>query len=169
MGFNSNQIGDGNITNVVIKSRYSLLDLKCDKMLRKLKAFLQPVSEIIIEEINKNNGTNYSTNDLEFDFTRRIMANDVDYAQIEQIKANTKQIELNTILNAANNLTDEVVTEKICSLLDIDYGTVKGKVEERKEQPLNELSDQLLKLEESINTQGNASNTQELNHSVSTF
>lgn len=39
MGFNSSQVGDGNITNVVIKSRYALLDLKCDNMQRRLKAF----------------------------------------------------------------------------------------------------------------------------------
>ena len=36
-GFNSAQIGDGNITNVVIKSRYALLDLKCNKLEIRLK------------------------------------------------------------------------------------------------------------------------------------
>ena len=40
MGFNSAQIGDGNITNVVIKSRYALLDLMCYKLKKNLKKFL---------------------------------------------------------------------------------------------------------------------------------
>ena len=31
MGFNAAQVGDGNITNVVIKSRYALLDIKVRK------------------------------------------------------------------------------------------------------------------------------------------
>jgi hypothetical protein len=38
MGFDSSQTGDGNITNVVIKSRYSLLDLKCNKVEVRLRA-----------------------------------------------------------------------------------------------------------------------------------
>ena len=40
MGFNSSQLGDGNITNVVIKSRYALLDLKCNKLEKPLRAFM---------------------------------------------------------------------------------------------------------------------------------
>ena len=37
MGFNSSQVGDGNITNIVIRSRYALLDLKANKLESRLK------------------------------------------------------------------------------------------------------------------------------------
>ncbi len=41
MGFNSAQLGDGNITNIVIKSRYALLDLESNKLEIRLKQFLR--------------------------------------------------------------------------------------------------------------------------------
>ena len=40
MGFNAAQVGDGNITNVVIKSRYALLDIKCDKLETHLRQMM---------------------------------------------------------------------------------------------------------------------------------
>ena len=53
MGFNSAQLGDGNITNVVIKSRYALLDLKCDKLEKNLKKFLREMIKVVIDDVNK--------------------------------------------------------------------------------------------------------------------
>lgn len=41
MGFNSAQLGNGNITNIVIKSRYALLDLESNKLEIRLKQFLR--------------------------------------------------------------------------------------------------------------------------------
>lgn len=41
MAFNSSQVGDGNITNIVLKSRYALLDLKCNKMEKRVRNFLK--------------------------------------------------------------------------------------------------------------------------------
>jgi len=54
MGFNSLQVGDGNITNVVIKSRYSLLDLKCNKKEKQLKKFLKKIVKVVLDEIGKS-------------------------------------------------------------------------------------------------------------------
>lgn len=48
MGFNSAQIGDGNVTNIVIKSRYALLDLKCNKLEIRLKQFLRKILKVVI-------------------------------------------------------------------------------------------------------------------------
>lgn len=164
MGFNSNQIGDGNITNVVIKSRYSLLDLKCEKMIRRLKAFLQNVYQIIIDEINNDNGTSYDISDITTKFKPVVMANELDNAQVELTKAQAKQTELNTLLNAAASLPQETVLEQICIVLDLNYDEVRGQlqniIETRKS--LNELSNEILNLEESVNTQGVARNTQEI-------
>ena len=47
MGFNSAQIGDGNITNIVIKSRYTLLDLKCNKLEIRLKQLVRRPSKLL--------------------------------------------------------------------------------------------------------------------------
>ncbi|HEM6033190.1 TPA: phage portal protein, partial [Streptococcus suis] len=53
MGFDSSQTGDGNITNVVIKSRYSLLDLKCNKIEVRLRRIIKQMLELIVENINQ--------------------------------------------------------------------------------------------------------------------
>ena len=74
-GFNAAQIGDGNITNIVIKSRYALLDMKCDKLEIRLKQFLKKLVKVVLDEINGNNGTGYTLNDVDIRFTRQIMTN----------------------------------------------------------------------------------------------
>lgn len=51
MGFNSAQLGDGNITNIVIKSRYALLDLKCNKLEIRLKQFLHKLLKVVLRKL----------------------------------------------------------------------------------------------------------------------
>ena len=70
MGFNSAQLGDGNITNIVIKSRYALLDLKCDKLEIRLKSFLRKMVKVALDEINKAQGTDYDQSDVQIKFDR---------------------------------------------------------------------------------------------------
>ena len=149
MGFNSSQIGDGNITNIVIKSRYALLDLKCDKMERRLRSFLQPIIEIILNEINDKYKTNYMQRDIVLDFTRQIMTNSLDNAEVEKIEAETKQIQINTILNATGQLPEETTVNQICSILDLNFDEIqkslKQNIETRKS--INQLSDEILNLD----------------------
>ena len=132
MGFNSAQVGDGNITNVVIKSRYALLDLKCDKLEKNLKKFLREMVSIVLKEINKNNGTDYSLKDVYFEFNREIITNASDNASIKKIEADTKASEINVILGLKGVLDDETVITLICEQLDIDYNEIKDKL------PINE-------------------------------
>ena len=126
MGFNSAQIGDGNITNVVIKSRYALLDLKCNKLEIRLKQFLRKLIQIVLDEINKNNETDYQQKDVYFNFEREVMTNASDNAQIEKTDAEKQQVQINTILSLANVLDDETVVQSICDILDISYEDIKG-------------------------------------------
>lgn len=133
MGFNSSQIGDGNITNIVIKSRYSLLDLKCNKLEKRLKAFLKKLLTVVLEEINANNGTAYTCSDVKIEFTREIMSNASDNANIEKTEAETVQLKVNTLLNAATQLGEESVLEALCDLLDLDVEKVKKALNERVE------------------------------------
>ena len=132
MGFNSAQVGDGNITNVVIKSRYALLDLKCDKLEKNLKKFLREMVSIVLKEINKNNGTDYGLKDVYFEFNREIITNASDNASIKKIEADTKASEINVILGLKGVLDDETVITLICEQLDIDYNEIKDKL------PINE-------------------------------
>ena len=156
MGFNSSQLGDGNITNVVIKSRYALLDLKCNKLETKVKAFLKKLVKVALQEINDVNKTDYQLKDVYFDFQREVMTNASDNAQIEKTEAETQQIRLNTILNAAARLDNETVLQAICELFDLDYEDVKSAVEQNPVVDLNTASESLANqpIEDGVGAEG---------------
>lgn len=128
MGFNSSQVGDGNITNVVIRSRYALLDLKANKLERRLKKLLKQLVKVVLDEINKMNKTDYKVSDVYFDFVREITTNESENYSNEKTKAETQQVQINTILNVAAVLDDETIVKAICEVLDIDYEEIKDKL-----------------------------------------
>ncbi len=130
MGFNSAQLGDGNITNIVIKSRYALLDLKCNKLEIRVKQFLRKILKIVLQEINEQNGTDYQSKDVYFDFQREVMTNAQDNAQIELTDAQKQQTQINTLLSLEAALGDELIIEQICDVLDLDYEQIKSKLPE---------------------------------------
>ncbi len=130
MGFNSAQMGDGNITNIVIKSRYALLDLKCNKLEIRLRQFMRKILKIVLKEINDNNGTDYQQKDVYFNFEREVMTNASDNAIIEKTDAETEQVKINTLLNLASTLDQETIVQNICDVLDIDYEEIKDKLPE---------------------------------------
>ena len=134
MGFNSAQLGDGNITNIVIKSRYALLDLKCNKLEIRLKQFMRKLLKVVLAEINAEHGTDYQQKDVYFDFEREVMTNAADNAQIELTEAQVRQTEINTILNIAVQIGDETALQLICEQLDIDVEDVKSELP--KEMPM---------------------------------
>lgn len=128
MGFNSAQIGDGNVTNVVIKSRYALLDLKCNKLEMKLKAFLKNIVNVVLNEINRRYESDYNITDVYFDFQREVMTNAQDNAQIELVDAQKKQTEVNTLLSLAGVLDDESIIQNICEVMDLNWHDLKDKI-----------------------------------------
>lgn len=130
MGFNSAQVGDGNITNIVIKSRYVLLDLKANKLEIRLKKFLRKLVKVVLDDINQENGTAYDLADIYFDFKRETITNDTDNANIELVNAQTEQTKINTLLNIANsgNLDSETILKRMCEVLDMDYEEIKDKI-----------------------------------------
>ena len=129
MGFNSSQVGDGNVTNVVIRSRYTLLDLKANKMEKRLRQLLKQIVKVVLAEINKENGTDFQMSDIRFDFTREIMTNDTENIQNEKVMAETRQLEVNTILNVAANVGDEQTLKALCEVMEWDYEELKNQVE----------------------------------------
>lgn len=128
MGFNAAQVGDGNITNVVIKSRYALLDLKCNKLETRLKQFLRKIIKVVLERINEENQTDFQLKDVYFDFEREIMTNASDNASIELTDAQKKQVEINTLLSIGAVIGNEILVQEICEVLDMDYEDIKSKL-----------------------------------------
>lgn len=131
MGFNSAQVGDGNITNIIIKSRYALLDLKCNKLEIRLKQFFRKLLKVVIKEINELEGTDYRLSDVYFDFQREVMTNAADNAQIELTDAQKQQVQIGTLLNLANYLDDETLMQNICDVMEWDYEALKDKFPKR--------------------------------------
>lgn len=134
MGFNSSQVGDGNVTNVVIRSRYTLLDLKATSMYKRLKKVLKSICKVVLDEINDAHGTDYQFKDIEFKLKPTIPTNETENIQNEKAKAETKQIAINTILNVAAQIGDEKAVQLICEELDIDFNDIKGELEKFKEE-----------------------------------
>lgn len=140
MGFNSAQLGDGNITNIVIKSRYALLDLKCNKLEIRLKQFLRQLLKVVLDEINEEFQSDYQMKDVKIVFEREVMTNAQDNAQIELTDAQRKNQQIGTLMTAANMLDDETILRAMCDILDIDYEKVQERLEKQKEQdPENQI------------------------------
>ena len=131
MGFDSSQTGDGNITNVVIKSRYSLLDLKCNKIEVRLRAVIKEMLQLIVENINELYGKAYDASEVEITMTRDVMANEIDNASIAKTEAETNQVLINNIMTAAPRLDDRTVLELLAGILEVDPDEVEKSLEEQ--------------------------------------
>lgn len=144
MGLNTSGLKDtAATTNIAIKSAYSLLDLKANKLEIKLKQFLRKILKVVLKEINDENGTEYQQKDVYFKFEREVPTNAEENARIEEISARTKQIEINTLLGLASTLDDETIVQNICDVLDIDYEDIKNKLPKNEEALLNEVQNDL--------------------------
>ena len=133
MAFNSAQVGDGNITNVVIRSRYTLLDLKANKLIKRLKRFLKDPIKVVLDEINAKNHTDYQYSDVIIEFVPVIPTNESENASIAQIEAQTEQLKINNILSAATLIGDEETLKAICGILELDFDELKGQLEKLNE------------------------------------
>ena len=124
MAFDSSQVGDGNITNIVIKSRYSLLDLKCNKTEIRLRAFIKQLLDIIIQDINDRYHKSFKRQQVEVVITRSTLINQTDNADTEKVEAETKGQLIQNLLDVAPYLDDESLLKKICVVQDLDYDEV---------------------------------------------
>lgn len=135
MGLNTHSLKDTTATtNIAIKAAYSLLDLKCSKLTIRLKQFLRKLIKVVLAEINAANNTDYQQSDVYFDFTHEIMSNAEENARIAKTEAETRQIEVNTILNVAANVGDEQTLKAICDLMEWDFDELQGQLEKLKEE-----------------------------------
>lgn len=171
MGLNTAGLKDTNATtNIAIKAAYSLLDLKCAKLEIRLKQFLRKILKPVIDEINNCNNTDYQQKDVYFDFKHEIMSNAQENAQIELIKAQTRQTAVNTLLNLAAQLDNETLMQNICDVLDIDYEAIKDKLPDQEsniddvlgELSMNSIDSQMVKEQNDELSDGEAQTQQEV-------
>lgn len=135
MGFDSTQVGDGNITNIVIKSRYALLDMKANKAEIRLRALLKWMNELIVQDINRRNNTAYQASDIVVNITRETMVNENDLVDRAKKEAETKQVIIQSILAVAPRFDDETVLQLICEQFEIDWEEVQALLEEEDHDP----------------------------------
>ena len=143
MGFDASQVGDGNITNVVIKSRYALLDIKCDKLETHLRQTMGGILDVVLERINQERGTAYTRADVRMDFTRTCITNESDNAAIESTEAATTQTKINTLLAAAAQVGIDPVLPQLCKVLELDETDVQKAIEQADSAQLDSLMQQL--------------------------
>lgn len=129
MGVNTVALKDTTATtSIAIKAAYSLLDMKANKIEIKLKQFLRKLLKIVLDEINKDQGTDYQQSDVYFQFDREIITNALENAQIEQAQATTRNLNITTLLNVETRLGNDEFIKLVCEQLDIDYEKIKDKL-----------------------------------------
>lgn len=143
MGFDASQVGDGNVTNVVIKSRYALLDIKCDKLETRLRQTMGGILDVVLERINQERGTAYTRADVKMDFTRSCITNESDNATIESTEATTAQTKINTLLAAAAQVGIDPVLPQLCNVLELDESEVRKAIEQADSEQLDSMMQQL--------------------------
>lgn len=137
MGLNTEGLKDTSATtNIAIKSAYSLLDLKANKLKIRLKQFLRKLLGVVLAEINQRNGTDYQQKDVYFCFDPEIPINELENAQIALYEAQKRQAEINTLLSLAANLGNDLMMELVAEQLDISYDEVKSRLPDPEEDDL---------------------------------
>lgn len=143
MGFNSSQIGDGNITNVVIKSRYALLDLKSNKLEMRLRKFIRELVSVFLNDYNMRNQTAYDDEDVKIAFTREIISNGTDNAQIDYLKSQSLLMKIEALNSLSGVLDNDILFKEICDTLEVDYEEVVSKspqILQRPEELIEEIA-----------------------------
>lgn len=135
-GVNTETLKDTSATvSIAIKSAYANLDLKCDGLLPFLLQFMRKLLKLVLKEINDTKGTDYEQKDVYFDFSREIITNAQENAQIDLTKAQEQQTKITTLLNTASLLGQELTAQLVCEALDLDYDDLKDKLPKAEEDP----------------------------------
>ena len=135
MGLNTAGLKDtAATTNIAIKAAYSLLELKANKLLMRLKKMLKDIVKVVLAEINTVNKTDYQLSDVFFDFQTSTMTNEQENIQNAKTEAETEQIRINTILNVAASVGDEQTLKSICEVMEWDFDDLQGKIKQMQEE-----------------------------------
>lgn len=127
LAFNSSQTGDGNITNIILKSRYTLLDMKAKKLIWTLKKFLGVLLGIVLGEINASCGTMYGRADVEIRIEPVVPTDEKEDAEIRKLEAETVREKVGTLLDAAGTLGEEILLQEVSRILGLEEDMVRKK------------------------------------------
>ena len=134
MAVNTDGLKDTSATvSVAIKSAYADLDLKCEGFNKGFKRFLRKLLELVLKEINEENGTAYEQKDVWFNLDRETITNEQEKAQIKLTEAQEQQTRVATILNTAAQFGNELTMQMLCDAMDMDYDEIKGKLPDPEE------------------------------------
>ena len=136
MGLNTYGLKDtAATTNLAIKTAYAGLKMKADRLETRLRALLQEsIVPVVLEDINDEYGTDYKPSDVYYDFKRETMTNETENIQNAKVEAETRQLNINTILNIAEKMPDEQILRAICDEMDWDYEELESEIEKLKEE-----------------------------------
>lgn len=131
MGLNTQGLKDTTATtNIAIKMAYTLLDLKAEKFEKRIKKFLKKIIQVVLDEINTVNGTDYQMKDVKIDFPHEMIVNVQENTQNKKTEAETEQIRINTILSVEAIIGDEDILKLVCEQLDLDFEEIQSKLPE---------------------------------------
>lgn len=134
MGLNMAGLKDTSATtNIAIKAAYSLLELRCGKIIIQLKQFLRSILKVVLTEINDREGTDYQPSQVHFHFEPEIMSNAQENAQNALTEAQEQQTRITTLLNLAMQLDQETLIQRVCEVLDLDYDAIKDRLPDLRE------------------------------------
>ncbi len=125
MGFNAETVGGGALTATEIKSRYSLLDMKTNKLEMQLRPFIAKIVEFVASWLRKQGLELPPVEELEISFTRSMIVNEADRAQTEKVEAEKVGAEVNMLMGLIPVLGAEVVIPEICKKVGLSYDEVK--------------------------------------------
>lgn len=128
-GVNTEALKDTSATtNLAIQQAYTQLDSRSVKLKITLKQFLRKLLNVVLPEINRQNGTDYRQKDVYFVFEPELPTNALENAQNELTEAQKRQTEMNTLLSLQTVIDDDTLLQLIAEQLDIDYNELKDKV-----------------------------------------
>lgn len=136
MALDSTQVGDGNITNVVIRSRYALLDLKANKKEVRLNELVRWCLKLIVEDINRRYNTAFDDKDISFKFIRESVIDSKEIAEIELIETQIKESAIQTILAVAGYIDEETILRQICEQFELEYDDIQKRMDNTDHRPL---------------------------------
>lgn len=126
MSFDSsaNSNGDRALTNIGIKSRYSLLDIKANKTETRLRKVLNQMLELILENIKELTNQSFEVSEIEVVFNRSALTNEKELAEQENIQAQALLTRINAIMNTSLILDSQLLAELLAKELGLEADEV---------------------------------------------
>ena len=112
--------GDRALTNIGIRSRYTLLDIKANKTETRLRKVLNQMLVLILENIKELTGYSFDITKIDVLFHRSAMTNELEVAEQKHIEAQALLTKINAIMNASMILDKQLLATILAEELGIE-------------------------------------------------